>query len=102
MKAGLREVAATAGVPVTTPPRGEEPGGVVTLGALLGGLEGRFDEGWRLYMTTVLTDPLALNLRNAVSHGLRGSFDKSDAGLLLHIACFILRLEVARPSSESA
>jgi hypothetical protein len=27
LEAGLREVAASAGVPVTTPPRGEEPGG---------------------------------------------------------------------------
>jgi hypothetical protein len=72
------------------------------LGALLDGLEGRFDEGWRLYLTTVLTDPLALNLRNAVSHGLCGSFDKLDAALLLHVACVILRLEVEQPSSESA
>jgi hypothetical protein len=102
LEAALRGVAASAGVPVTTPPRGEEPGGVVTLGALLNGLEGRFDEGWRQYLTTVLTDPLALNLRNAVSHGTRDAFGRFDAALLLHIACVILDLEVERPSSEPA
>jgi hypothetical protein len=101
IEAALRTTAAAAGVPVTVPPRGEEPGGVATLGAILTGLEGRLDEGWRLYLTTVLTDPLALNLRNAVAHGTRGSFGKTDAALLLHIVCLIVGWDVDRSASSS-
>jgi hypothetical protein len=90
IEAALRTTATVAGVPVVTPPRGEEPGGVVTLGAILEGLEGRLAEGWRQYLVTVLTDRLGLNLRNAVAHGTRPSFGKTDAALLLHIACLIV------------
>jgi hypothetical protein len=97
LEGALRTTAAAAGVPVTVPPRREEPGGVATLGAIHQGLEGRLDEGWRLYLTTVLTDPLALNLRNAVCHGTRASFGKTDAALLLHIACLIIGWEVRGP-----
>jgi hypothetical protein len=35
IEAALRSTAAAAGVPVITPPRGEEPGGVVTLASIL-------------------------------------------------------------------
>jgi Domain of unknown function (DUF4209) len=95
-------VAAAAGVPVITQPRGEEPGGVVTLGALLQSFKGRFDEGWRIYLKVVLTDPLALNLRNALAHGTRDVFGKFDAALLLHVACLILGLGVQAAPQEGA
>lgn len=99
LEAGLRAVAAAVGVPATVPPRGEEPGGVVSLGAILDGLRGRLDESWRLYLVTVLTDRLALNLRNAVSHNTRSSFGVTDAALLLHVACFLVALQVENAGS---
>lgn len=43
---------------------------------------------------------LALNLRNSVAHGTRTSFGPADTVLLIHIACFLLRVE--RTSHESA
>lgn len=100
LEAALRSTADAAGVPVIIPPRGEEPGGVVSLGEILNSLQGRFDEGWRLYLTTVLTDRLALNLRNAVSHGTRSSFGVTDAALLLHVACFLVGLHVENAPSR--
>jgi hypothetical protein len=97
IEALLRTTAAASGVPVVTLPRGEEPGGVVTLGAILEGFNGRLEEGWRQYLVTVLTDRLGLNLRNAVAHGTRPSFGRTDAALLLHIACLMVgwRIESA-------
>jgi hypothetical protein len=49
----------------------------------------------------VLTDPLAVNLRNAVAHGTREAFDKLDAALLLHITCLIVGLGVQAAPQES-
>lgn len=97
IEAALRELAAAAGIPVIVPPREEEPGGVATLGAVLSALKGPLDEGWRVYVQTVLTDRLALNLRNTVAHGTRPSFGRRDAALLVHIACFLISLNITMP-----
>jgi hypothetical protein len=97
IEAALRELAAAAGIPVIVPPRGEEPGGVASLGAVLSALKGPLDEGWRVYLHTVLTDRLALNLRNTVAHGTRPSFGRMDAALLVHITCFLISLNVTTP-----
>jgi hypothetical protein len=103
IEAALREFAAAAGIPVIVPPRGEEPGGVASLGAVLSALKGPLDEGWRVYLQTVLTDRLALNLRNTVAHGTRPSFGRMDAALLVHIACFLISLDItmAEPSAPA-
>jgi uncharacterized protein DUF4209 len=102
LEAAVREIAAAAGVAVVVPSRGDEPGGVATLGSVLGSLRGVLDEGWRVYLKTVLTDPLALNLRNAVAHGTRTSFGPQDAALLLHIACFLIGLTITPPEQAQA
>jgi hypothetical protein len=73
---------------------GERPGGVRSLGEILGALEGRLPTaGWRAHLQNLLSDPLGLNLRNVIAHGLRGEIGREDAALLIHAACFLRLLE---------
>jgi hypothetical protein len=87
-------------IPVTKPPRGERPGGVINLGEILNGLQGpRLDEGWRIYLVVVLADPLGINLRNDVAHGTRPNFTQIDAALLLHVICLLAGMSIRPPES---
>jgi hypothetical protein len=46
---------------------------VRSLGDLLEALDGRLaTPGWHNYLKSLLADPLGLNLRNVIAHGLRG------------------------------
>jgi hypothetical protein len=94
IEAAIRHLCAAVGIPVTKPPRGPEPGGVLTLGALLEDLDGRMDESWRRYLSHLLADPLGLNLRNDISHGLIPAVDQYKAALLLHAACHVALLRI--------
>jgi Domain of unknown function (DUF4209) len=85
---------ARVGIPVTKLPRGEERGGVITLGLLLARLEGRVDESWRRYLAHVLADPLGLNMRNDISHGLIEAVDEIRVALLIHVMLFLVTLRV--------
>jgi hypothetical protein len=64
-----------------------------TLGQLLAALEGVFDESWRRYLVNSLTEPLGVNLRNRIAHGLIGEAQAHDAALLVHIAAFLRTLK---------
>jgi hypothetical protein len=99
IEAVLRELARQSGLVVIREPINDRPGGVRTLGDLLRDLEGRFDESWRRYLWNLLAEPLGLNARNLISHGLIGEVSTPLAALLLHVACF-LRLLVEGPSQE--
>jgi hypothetical protein len=94
IEAGIRHMCARVGIPVTKLPRGEEPGGVITLGLLLARLEGRVDESWRRYLAHVLADPLGLNIRNDISHGLIEAVDEIRVALLIHVMLFLVTLRV--------
>ena len=90
----LRGLAYRVGVPVTKEPHGAERGGVVPLGTVLRGLRGILDESWLRYLVHALADPLGLNLRNRISHGLIGIVDEGDSAILLHIACYLRLLQL--------
>ena len=84
----LREVARQLRLPVVRESRPDrEIGGVEMLGALLRDLHDAFsDPGWHAYLFNVLADPLGLNLRNTIVHGLHGTVGELDAALLIHTA----------------
>jgi len=84
----LRGMARQVGIPVVREPRPDRDiGGVEMLGALLRDLEGAFgDPGWHAYLLNLLVDPLGLNLRNSIAHGLHGTVGPIDASLLIQAA----------------
>lgn len=89
IEAAIRGITAKAGVPVIKNPHGTEPGGVITLGGLLSSLRGRMDDSWRRYLRNALVDPLGVNLRNEIAHGLHGPTTPSDVVIAVHIACHL-------------
>jgi hypothetical protein len=93
IEAATRELARKSGVVVIREPVGERPGGVRSLGELLRDLRGRLDEPWRRYLWITLAEPLGLNLRNLVSHGLIDEGTETSAALLIQIACFLALLK---------
>ena len=94
LEAIIRELARQLGVPVIREPQGDKPGGVRSLGDLLFALDGRLPTaGWHAYLINLLSDPLGLNLRNVIGHGMRSSITAEDAALLLHAACFLRLVE---------
>lgn len=102
LEAILREVARRLGLPIIREPVANKPGGVRSLGDLLYALKGHLapeKPGWHAYLFHLLADPLGLNLRNVIAHGLRTDVSEEDSALLLHAACF-LRLLGPPGSSE--
>ena len=97
LEATIREVARRIGLVIIREPVGVYPGGVKTLGQLLADLNGRLDESWRRYLCTLLTEPLGLNLRNRVAHGLIIKVDAPTAALLIQVACFLRLLKLTPP-----
>jgi hypothetical protein len=89
----IREICRRAGLVVSREPIGPDPGGVRPLGHLLAALEGILDESWRRYLVNSLTEPLGVNLRNRIAHGLIGEAQAHDAALLIHVATFLRTLE---------
>jgi hypothetical protein len=94
----LREMARQVGIPVVREPRpGREVGGVEMLGGLLRDLEGAFaDASWHAYLLNLLADPLGLNLRNNISHGLHGTVGPVDASLLIQAALLLAGMSLER------
>ncbi len=99
----LREMARKVGIAIVREPRPEaEVGGVVTLGALLHDLECAFsDKSWHAYLCHLLTDPLGLNLRNNISHGLQLEFGAAEAALLIQVALLLSKMK-PQPASTGA
>lgn len=92
----LRELARRVGLPITREPIGDQPGGWRSVGDLLHAMQGRLPTaGWRAYLIHLLVDPLGLNLRNVIAHGVRETIDIGDAALLLHAACFLRLVQVS-------
>ncbi len=89
LEAAIRGAAARAGVVVIKTPSGPAPGGVRGLRAILADLTGRLDESWRRYLANALADPLGVNLRNQVSHGLHGPTTRNDVAIAIQIACHL-------------
>lgn len=98
----VREICRRAGLVVSREPIGSEPGGVRPLGHLLAALAGILDESWRRYLVNTLTEPLGVNLRNRIAHGLIGEAQAYDAALLVHVAAFLRILESREPRGGDA
>jgi hypothetical protein len=97
----LREMSRRVGVPVFRELVGDKAGGVEGLGSLLQDVKGAFreDRGWHAYLVVLLVDPLGLNLRNSIAHGLVGQIDRHNAALLLQAACLLRSLGLESPES---
>jgi Domain of unknown function (DUF4209) len=95
----IRELARRAGLVVIREPIGERPGGVRSLNEVLSSLRGILDESWRRYLWNTLAEPLGLNLRNRLAHGL-GQGDAVSAALLLHVCCFLVLLRAQPPAQH--
>jgi hypothetical protein len=93
----IREVCRRAGLVVAKEPIGADPGGVRPLGHLLSSLAGILDDSWRRYLVNALTEPLGVNLRNRIAHGLIGEAQAYDAALLIHVAAFLQTLQSKKP-----
>lgn len=91
----IRQLAQKAGVVVIREPRGAVAGGVRSLGMIVADLEGVLPEEWRRYFDCLLTDPLGLNLRNRIAHGLVDRVTHEDAALLVHAAFAISQFRLS-------
>lgn len=89
VEATFRELVRQSGGVVIREPNGPRPGGVVGLGDMLQEVKGKIDEGWRRYFRALLSEPLGLNLRNNVAHGLLVKGDAGSAAMVLHVACHL-------------
>jgi hypothetical protein len=97
IETAIRNLARELGLPIGSEPYGGKHGKVRPLGELLHQLRGRFpSEGWRIYLLHLLVDPLGLNLRNVIAHGVRARIDRGDAALLLHATAFLRLLQLQR------
>lgn len=103
LERAVRELARRVGLPIICPPRGLRPGGVRTMGDLLESLEGAFaDDSWRLYLKSLLADPLGVNLRNVVAHDLEAATGQDEVALMIHAACYLRLLgATAEGTSET-
>ncbi len=92
----IRIIAREVGLPIIREPIGTMPGGVVQLGNLLTMLQEKMDESWRRYFYNLLVNPIGVNLRNRICHGLLPKATKEDAALLIHIACNLRLIQITQ------
>ncbi|MDQ3659953.1 MAG: DUF4209 domain-containing protein [Actinomycetota bacterium] len=86
----LRDVARLGGIPIVKPAQEGRFGGVISLNLVMAKLRELYDDApWLCYLEALLCDPLAVNLRNDIAHGLAGHVGSVNAGLLLHAACYL-------------
>jgi hypothetical protein len=102
VEATIRTIARECGLAIFREPQGEKPGGAHALGDLLFALKERIDESWRRYLVNVLCEPIGMNLRNRIAHGLLAKADKGEAALLIHVACHLSLIRVGDPTREEA
>ena len=70
--------------------RSGRTGGEKPFGRLLKDFKGLVPETNRRYWRTLLAEPLGVNLRNRVAHGLIDHPSPADAAILIHTACQML------------
>ncbi|MDT4922646.1 MAG: hypothetical protein QOG01_359 [Pseudonocardiales bacterium] len=68
----------------------------VTLGDLLAKIEGRVPDDHRRFLRCVLTEQLALNIRNRLLHGLSIDVAPQEAALVLQVVCLLATWQVPR------
>ncbi len=93
----LRDLARAHGITIVKPVSEGSYGGVISLNTIMSKLRAiEPDAEWLDYLEALLCDPLALNYRNLIAHGLIPAVGGVGAALLLHAACF---LSVLRPDA---
>ena len=86
----LRDIARHEGLVVSKQAKPGAFGGVTSLNVLMRGLREVFaGTAWFDYLEALLCDPLSLNLRNEIAHGLIPVVERTQAALLVHAACFL-------------
>jgi hypothetical protein len=94
----LRDLARARGITIVKPVSEGSYGGVISLNTVMSKLRAMDpDVEWLDCLEALLCDPLALNLRNLIAHGLVPAIGGGGAALLLHAACFLSHL---RPGTE--
>jgi hypothetical protein len=94
----LRDLARAHGITIVKPVSEGSYGGVISLNTIMSKLRAiEPDAEWLDYLEALLCDPLALNFRNLIAHGLIPAVGGGGAALLLHAACF---LSVLRPDED--
>jgi hypothetical protein len=89
----LREIARAAGLVVVKPADPARYGGMVSLNHVMDKLRELEDASpWLDYLQALLCDPLALNLRNLIAHGLLPRVGATDAALLIQAGCHLALL----------
>jgi hypothetical protein len=96
----FRIIAREIGLVIIQEPRGNKSGGVVQLGNLLYSMQERMDESWRRYFYNVLVNPIGVNLRNRICHGLLPKATQDDASLLIHVACHLRLMQINQNQPE--
>ena len=97
----IREIAHRLGIAVTksVPARAATTSELRPLGALLSDLEGHIGTSWTRYYQAALSNPDALNFRNAATHGIVAEFTQEQFAVLFHIVCTLrMRLRVIERS----
>ncbi len=97
----IRALARASGVLVVREPSGDRPGGVRGLNELLPDLAGHLDESWRRYLFNLLAEPLGVNLRNRLGHGLVDEARRDESAILIHAASWLSLLESSTGSSDA-
>jgi hypothetical protein len=89
----LRDIARHDSITIVKPALEGRFGGVVSLNVVMAKLRELYAETpWLDYLEALLCDPLAINLRNDIAHGLAGRVDFVNAALLIHAACHLALL----------
>jgi hypothetical protein len=95
----LRTAARRLGIRTYTEPgAGRAVGRHAALGDLLAKVEGRVPEDHRRFLRVVLTEQLALNIRNRLLHGLSVDTTPHEAALVLQMASLLAVWEFGRAS----
>lgn len=99
IEAMLRRAARSIGINIFAEPTldGKHAGVYRGMGELLRRLKGRAPENHRRYFEALLTDHLALNLRNRYMHGLIEESSATDSALVLHAALVLGTWRVTPP-----
>lgn len=95
IEASIRYIARECDLAIIREPQGEKPGGVRPLGDLLIALKGQVDESWRRYLWNLLCEPVGVNLRNRIAHGLSRRVERREAAVLIHAACHLRLMRVS-------
>lgn len=99
----LRDVARARGVTIVKHVGEGTYGGVASLNVVMAKLRALDpDVDWLDYLEALLCDPLAINLRNLIAHGITPRTGGTGAALLLHAACFLALLRPAESADAEA